>query len=158
MTCQISEPWQSEEICNVWQANQTASCVANRSAFDLSLRFKLNHIEKLKECLLVAVHDAEMVTNDVVSSVRCPRRTNSTLYFQTACVTRCSDANVMQAFGGSNSQPDSTVLALPQFWMFFTFMVLSWMGMAAVVSLGDAICFQMLGERVALLRLQLDYC
>lgn len=52
----------------------------------------------------------------------------------------------MQALGGTNRQADSSVLGLPQFWMFFVFLVLSWIGMAVVVSLGDAICFQMLGK------------
>jgi hypothetical protein len=33
-----------------------------------------------------------------------------------------------------------------KFWFLFTFMSLNWIGMAVVVSLGDAICFEKLGE------------
>ena len=35
-----------------------------------------------------------------------------------------------------------------QFWLFFLLMVISWVSMAVVVSVGDAICFGMLGKLV----------
>jgi hypothetical protein len=38
------------------------------------------------------------------------------------------------------------VADLYQFWLFFLLMVLSWISMAVVVSIGDAICFEMLGK------------
>jgi hypothetical protein len=41
---------------------------------------------------------------------------------------------------------DVNVADLYQFWLFFLLMVLSWIGMAVVVSIGDAICFEMLGK------------
>lgn len=44
-------------------------------------------------------------------------------------------------------QESNSVWSLPQFWAFFACLVLSWMGMAVVVSLSDAICFYMLGDQ-----------
>jgi hypothetical protein len=41
---------------------------------------------------------------------------------------------------------DVKVADLYQFWLFFLLMVLSWISMAVVVSIGDAICFEMLGK------------
>lgn len=108
------------------------------------MRFKRNRIELLKDCMFIELKDAQLVA-DPVANVRCPRRSNSTLFFKTACQIHCSDRNVMLALGDNNRQADSSVLGLPQFWMFFIFLALSWMGMAVVVSLGDAICFHMLG-------------
>jgi hypothetical protein len=43
---------------------------------------------------------------------------------------------------------DVNVADLYQFWLFLLLMVLSWIGMAVVVSIGDAICFEMLGKFV----------
>ncbi|GLH07936.1 Uncharacterized protein GBIM_13312 [Gryllus bimaculatus] len=43
--------------------------------------------------------------------------------------------------------PDSQVPSLYQFWLFVLLMILSWVGMAVVVSIGDAICFGMLGDK-----------
>ena len=34
---------------------------------------------------------------------------------------------------------------LMQFWLLLIYLSVSWVGMAVVVSLGDAICFQLLG-------------
>lgn len=35
-----------------------------------------------------------------------------------------------------------------QFWLFFLFMSLNWIGMAVVVSIADAICFEKLGNNI----------
>jgi hypothetical protein len=41
---------------------------------------------------------------------------------------------------------DINVADFYQFWLFVLLMVLSWISMAVVVSVGDAICFEMLGK------------
>jgi hypothetical protein len=43
---------------------------------------------------------------------------------------------------------DVNVTGFYQFWLFVLLMVLSWVSMAVVVSVGDAICFEMLGKLV----------
>lgn len=52
----------------------------------------------------------------------------------------------MQRTLTGNSISNSQVTQLYQFWLFFLFMALSWAGMAVVVSVGDAICFGLLGS------------
>jgi len=41
---------------------------------------------------------------------------------------------------------DLNIADFYQFWLFLLLMVLSWVSMAVVVSIGDAICFEMLGK------------
>jgi hypothetical protein len=41
---------------------------------------------------------------------------------------------------------DVNITDFYQFWVFFLLMVFSWVSMAVVVSVGDAICFEMLGK------------
>lgn len=45
---------------------------------------------------------------------------------------------------------DGNVTDLYQFWLFFLLMVINWVSMAVVVSVGDAICFEMLGKLVCM--------
>lgn len=40
-----------------------------------------------------------------------------------------------------------SAVSQPEFWYLFSMLALSWAGMAVVVSIGDAICFGILGER-----------
>lgn len=42
---------------------------------------------------------------------------------------------------------DGDVTQYAQFWYFFLAVAISWIGMAVVVSVGDAICFDLLGKR-----------
>lgn len=41
---------------------------------------------------------------------------------------------------------DVNIADFYQFWLFLLLMVFSWVSMAVVVSMGDAICFEMLGK------------
>lgn len=58
------------------------------------------------------------------------------------CQMQCSD----EAFSELAEIPDTKLISLPQFWTFTLLLILSWIGMAVVVSIGDAICFGLLGE------------
>lgn len=42
---------------------------------------------------------------------------------------------------------DANVTSYTQFWYLFLALALSWIGMAVIVSVGDAICFDLLGKR-----------
>lgn len=42
---------------------------------------------------------------------------------------------------------DANATGYPQFWYLFAALAISWIGMAVVVSIGDAICFDLLGKR-----------
>lgn len=65
--------------------------------------------------------------------------------FKVQCEGHCYNNLVQRALTGGGVS-DSQVTQLYQFWLFFLFMALSWAGMAVVVSVGDAICFGLLGK------------
>lgn len=60
------------------------------------------------------------------------------------CEIHCNN-HVLNDMIQKPTTSDAEVSSLYQFWLFFLFMILSWVGMAVVVSVGDAICFDMLG-------------
>lgn len=53
---------------------------------------------------------------------------------------------MVDAIAENGIQNDS-ILSYSQFWHFFLALAISWIGMAVVVSVGDAICFELLGKR-----------
>lgn len=64
----------------------------------------------------------------------------------TTCEIKCDDSTVQQLITQKDTSEAPDVTSLYQFWIFFCLLVLSWVGMSVVVSVADAICFELLGE------------
>lgn len=62
----------------------------------------------------------------------------------TKCTATCDNPAVSQLV--MPQMEDVDVSGYYQFWLFFVLMIASWVGMAVVVSIGDTICFGMLGD------------
>lgn len=62
------------------------------------------------------------------------------------CRVQCRHTAVDEVFRDSTVN-DENVTDIYQFWLFFLLMIISWVSMAVVVSVGDAICFEMLGDQ-----------
>lgn len=74
----------------------------------------------------------------------CPSRNNDSLYFKVECDGKCHNDLTMRAITETKIN-NSNVVKMVEFWLLVIFLSLSWAGMAVVVSVGDAICFSMLG-------------
>lgn len=69
-------------------------------------------------------------------------------YFKAKCQVQCREKQPLHNYLVKAIEvKDSDVLGLYQFWSFFVLLILSWIGMAAVVSIGDALCFTVLGDK-----------
>lgn len=66
--------------------------------------------------------------------------------FKFTCTGSVNDDNVMNLIV-EPAINDAKATSHPQFWYFFLALAISWIGMAVVVSVGDAICFDLLGKR-----------
>lgn len=62
------------------------------------------------------------------------------------CTGTVNDTNVMDLLVEPTIN-DANVTHYSQFWYLFAALALSWVGMAVIVSVGDAICFDLLGKR-----------
>lgn len=82
--------------------------------------------------------------------VTCPKSldktTNHTGSFILDCTGTVNDTSVMDLIV-EPSVNDGDVVSYSQFWYFCAALSISWIGMAVVVSVGDAICFDLLGKR-----------
>lgn len=64
-----------------------------------------------------------------------------------ACDLRCDSPTIVEAMEVSHVQSLADAVGLYQFWLFLWLAVSAWVAMAVVVSIGDAICFELLGDR-----------
>uniref|UniRef100_A0A182N1Q3 Major facilitator superfamily associated domain-containing protein n=1 Tax=Anopheles dirus TaxID=7168 RepID=A0A182N1Q3_9DIPT len=142
MECQ-TEPWMWDTICRNW--NVSKYCDEKNIPADRLLRLTgvvpNNHIELLNECLFFMLREGQIDGNRV--PLYCPANATD---FRTSCQVQCNSEQVMGAISHSKIA-DSEVTGLYQFWLLFMFLIVSWAGMAVVVSVGDAICFEMLGDK-----------
>lgn len=66
--------------------------------------------------------------------------------FRLQCTGTVNDKSVMDLLV-EPAINDANVIHYSQFWYLFIALALSWIGMAVIVSVGDAICFDLLGKR-----------
>lgn len=78
--------------------------------------------------------------------VTCPKKALDGRYFKLNCRAQANDTDVMDTIA-ENGIHDDRILSFSQFWYLFLALAISWIGMAVVVSVGDAICFDLLGKR-----------
>lgn len=76
----------------------------------------------------------------------CPEKALNKRTFNASCRGNANDDKILSVIHDPNIN-DSEALSYSQFWMLFIALALSWVGMAVVVSVGDAICFDLLGDK-----------
>lgn len=150
LSCTVScdtEDWMWDVICSHW--NVSAFCKSHNH--DDLLQFEAitgaDHFSVEKDCLHLIVKQGNFPTNEQ-SFMNCPGRAvnASARSIATSCDIECNNSDVNEIFRKTTID-DNHVTGLYQFWLFFMFLALSWMGMAVVVSVGDAICFEMLEDK-----------
>lgn len=130
-------------VCENW--NITTSCPKSRSGnlvFETFIR--TNQMEIAGNCFLFNVKHGSFPDNEN-APLYCPHAKNESL-FSTSCEANCDNPTVTELITESKI-PNNEIWGLYQFWLLFLFLLLSWSGMAVVVSVGDAICFEMLGDK-----------
>lgn len=134
-------------ICAHWDV--PLLCKDKKDPLDLITESKLKDVLVLGGCLHIMVGQGEFPDTKETSSMKCLAKDNSTdseHSLKTTCDITCNNAE-LNAMLTASKIPDNQVTGFYQFWMFFMCLVVSWIGMAVVVSVGDAICFEMLGDK-----------
>ncbi|XP_060652575.1 major facilitator superfamily domain-containing protein 6-A isoform X1 [Drosophila nasuta] len=151
MRCQMVPPmW--DIVCNNWLQNKTQSCQTNssKSWIDFDTYISMNDVidepmlNGKGRCLnFIIPHDRGVVDAQNVT-LYCPKEND---IFRPKCQMNCNDSYLEKMLPASRELNMSSAMAKPEFWFFFGMLIISWAGMAVVVSIGDAICFGLLGER-----------
>lgn len=146
LRCQLecqTEPWMWDTVCRYWHVERYCddSNIPNDQRLHLTGLNPMDHIILSGNCLFFMLEGAEMDGKHV--PLYCPANTTD---FRTSCQVQCDNVDINRAITHSKIT-DSEAKGLYQFWLLFLFLILSWAGMAVVVSVGDAICFDMLGDK-----------
>ncbi|XP_021930441.1 major facilitator superfamily domain-containing protein 6-A isoform X2 [Zootermopsis nevadensis] len=132
----------TKEVCEVWNVSQYCNLMNDINLLQFDAEVPLSHTlqtsSETGSCLHFRVHRAF-----IGSSFHVPYCRNLTT---TPCRVQCRDPAVNEVFR-EPAVNDVNVADFYQFWLFFLLMVFSWVSMAVVVCVGDAICFEMLGDQ-----------
>lgn len=143
----LAKPYMWDIVCEDWQKNVT-NCPKNDTNIDITVFMNMSHIimeeGRNERCLFLRVQSNHAQVNGKDVILNCPKDAN---YFNTTCDLDCGDKYLADQLNANPSIENSDVITLYQFWLFFAFLISSWIGMAVVVSIGDAICFSLLNER-----------
>ncbi|PNF21627.1 hypothetical protein B7P43_G11266 [Cryptotermes secundus] len=138
----IANAWLTKEVCEVWNVSRYCELTGDINLLHLVAEVPISHTlpttSENGTCLHFRVHH---VLDGFSSHVPYCRNLTTA-----PCMVQCLDPAISEVFRNT-AVNDVNVADLYQFWLFFLLMVLSWIGMAVVVSIGDAICFEMLGDQ-----------
>ncbi|XP_017136580.1 major facilitator superfamily domain-containing protein 6-like protein A isoform X1 [Drosophila miranda] len=141
-----AQPYMWDIVCEDWLKNQTENCAANRTNPQLDFGTSINMKDVVEEgdCLFFMVPQDHGVVAGQSVPLYCPAGKQ---YFNASCRMDCHDDYLKEQLSESPVIDTQSAMAQPQFWFFFGMLIMSWIGMAVVVSIGDAICFGILGDR-----------
>ncbi|XP_055690284.1 major facilitator superfamily domain-containing protein 6 isoform X2 [Lutzomyia longipalpis] len=142
-----ADAWMWEVICGHWNVTQYCRDHENDFEFSLTAVTKIRDLRLIEECLFISIVEGDFGPGGL-SNLFCPSHVGNTSArsFKTTCRSHCNRDEV-NGLLTETSIENQAVSGLYQFWLLFMFLVASWVGMAVVVSVGDAICFEMLDDK-----------
>lgn len=132
-------------ICDKWQVPVLCRDYKGKASFEMLAETQLKHLRVIEShnhtnCLGMVVSRGQMVQSQEWFFGKDPAS------FNTSCEITCNNAE-LNAMLRNGKIPDDQVTGHFQFWAFFVCLITSWVGMAVVVTVGDAICFEMLEDK-----------
>jgi MFS family permease len=136
---QCTKNEQFSSICEHWKV--PGLCESTDHYVNIHTIIKRNKIIKQEKCYDFLFHNSTI--NNHNTSLFCPSNKTDAPIFKMNCTVKCDDDEVNEILSASTGNAYQTY----QFWTFFILLIISWVGMAVVVSVGDAICFGLLGDK-----------
>ncbi|XP_066250282.1 major facilitator superfamily domain-containing protein 6 [Euwallacea similis] len=141
INCQLTCPLSSndlEVLCVDWQLSQyCGNNTTNETTF--TAQVPLNQTQLVKSIMVFKV--ANITKENRVFSPQCNTRN-----ITSRCTVQCKHEDVDNLLE-NNQIEDERAYRTYQFWVFLVLMVIGWVGQAINVSISDAICFEMLGDK-----------
>ncbi|KOC63116.1 Major facilitator superfamily domain-containing protein 6 [Habropoda laboriosa] len=144
VSCKASQDMYTE-ICSNWKASQfcdlaNSSIISDTDKFDFILTFDKFHDLYIEKCMYLHIFSAQFSDN-------IPHKPACKNYVRTFCSATCHNNPTFnqllhEAEVSEKSKQNSTY----QFHSFLWATIISWVGMAVVVSIADTICFNLFGN------------
>ncbi|XP_008556141.1 major facilitator superfamily domain-containing protein 6 [Microplitis demolitor] len=149
LSCQASS-MVYDELCHGWKLNQFCGLVNTNiepdTKFEFTAAFNMLDNQNITSCVHVKIKNATFDDN-VVHHPYCDLK-DKPMYTQ--CVANCTDVPEMNRLFSELDGKDISQTTNYQFHLFLWSAVVSWIGMAVVVSIADSICVDLLGnERIS---------
>jgi MFS family permease len=138
MECRKNDLFSS--VCGNWSV--PGLCESKDKTVVIDVEVARNRILLNQDCFHLMFHNGTI--NNHNTTLFCPGSHKDNPIFKMNCGVRCHDETVTEILSGAT---DDQAKSTYQFWTFFMLLIISWAGMAVVVSVGDAICFEMLGDK-----------
>jgi MFS family permease len=139
MKCRKNDMWST--VCESW--NIPGLCQSKETIVPIEVPIQRNKVTTVDEsCVDLLFHNGTI--HNQATSLYCPGNKTEIPVFSMSCEVKCNDESISEVISGAT---DEQVKSTYQFWTFFMLLIVSWAGMAVVVSVGDAICFEMLGDK-----------
>lgn len=153
LQCEVKDDWMWNLICKEWENSSTNCTRDENNMIHLKSLVKHDHIIKMQDngtdCLFFPSLSTNYTNGKTdPKKVKCPKTPNLPQKgsFRLTCTGSVDNKDVMDLINEPMVN-DSNFTSYPQFWYLFAALAFSWIGMAVVVSVGDAICFHLLGKR-----------
>lgn len=157
LTCQLycqADPEKLDFVCDNWLHNNSTTNSNNKnsitcpdrnsSQLNFTTFLDMNKIEMPGDHLFFVIpHDRGQMNGENIT-LNCP---HDKPLFNASCHIECNDGYFQSVLTQNTAIKNADVGGMYQFWYFFIMLIISWIGMAVVVSIGDAICFSILGDR-----------
>lgn len=139
MTCDVNSKV-SNVLCVDWKLEDFCDSSKVPKTYTFNADVPKSKMDLLNSTIIFRIDRIRMTDGTVVNSA-CPEGRP----LSTSCTIDCNDYSVNDLIA-KPSISDDDVYSIYEFWVFLVLMVCSWLGQAVAVSIGDAICFELLGE------------
>ncbi|XP_018566691.1 major facilitator superfamily domain-containing protein 6-A [Anoplophora glabripennis] len=127
-------------ICTNWDAQEYCDPSKQTDRLTFTAQVPPSYTQIFNGTAIFRVGNVSLPNSDFVNPI-CPNESIST-----SCNIDCTDYNINDVIGVTGVE-DNVAYGLYQFWLFLALMIVGWVSQAVVVSIGDAICFEMLGDK-----------
>ncbi|XP_052752623.1 major facilitator superfamily domain-containing protein 6-like isoform X2 [Galleria mellonella] len=158
VSCNFKKPWQLLELCKSWQSEITTFCQPNTrigKEFPTNLSFTGTVLPStaisMDECLYLQLDHITLPDG----SIHYPKCSSSAVYqletelYHTSCQISCNNSQLNEVFEAASDSKNNMTQYTREFWLFFLFMIISWVSQSIVITFADAICFDLLGDKIS---------
>ncbi|CAG9819274.1 unnamed protein product [Phaedon cochleariae] len=139
MGCDVNKNL-ANSLCNEWNLIQYCGPGFPNLVY-FNIEVPKSRITQKKKQVTFEINNITLTDGSLIESA-CPVNQSITTF----CSIECNDYYMNDIITKPALKDDETY-SLYQFWTFLILMMVGWVGQAIAVSIGDAICFQLLGDK-----------
>lgn len=139
MSCDVNSKI-SQVLCTEWKLNEFCDSAKFPKTHTFDVQVPKSKMDLFNSTLVFRI---DKIFGEHGTSINSACPTGKSI--STSCSIDCNDYYVNDLIAKPSISNDN-VYDIYEFWTFLTLMMCAWVGQAVAVSIGDAICFELLGK------------